>query len=131
MWIAPERRRPHRWVAPGFAAAAGLAAGATVAMRGHLEAGLVTLGVLLGYGVLLAYRRGQTTLAVHEAFGTGRRSGIHIRAAAVTGDVLVGVIVATLLAQALRGAEIWVPAGLAAVGGLTYLLSIAVLNHTY
>jgi hypothetical protein len=87
--------------------------------------------VLLGYGVLLAYRRGQTTLAVHEAFGTGRRSGIHIRAAAVTGDVLVGVIVATLLAQALRGAEIWVPAGLAAVGGLTYLLSIAVLNHTY
>jgi hypothetical protein len=130
MWIAPERRRTHRWVAPGVAAAAGLAAGTTMAIRGQLETGLVTLGVLLGYGVLLAYRRGETRLSVHEAF-SARRSGVHMRAAAMTGDVLVGVIVAGLLVQGLRGAEIWPLAILAGIAGVTYFLSIIIFNNTY
>ena len=46
MWMAPERRRAHRWIAPLFAVAAGVAVGATLALRGHTETGLVTLAVL-------------------------------------------------------------------------------------
>jgi APA family basic amino acid/polyamine antiporter len=45
--------------------------------------------------------------------------------------VLVGVIVAAMLVQALRGAEIGLLAGLAAVAGVTYFLSILVLNRSY
>jgi hypothetical protein len=130
MWIAPERRRAHRWVAPGVAVAAGVAVGATIAIRGQLETGLVTLGVLLGYGVLLAYRRGETALTVHEAF-SGRRSGVHMRAAAMTGDIVVGVIVSALIIQALRGEQIWILAGLAGIAGLSYLVSIIVYSNTY
>ncbi|GAA4601490.1 hypothetical protein GCM10023195_03880 [Actinoallomurus liliacearum] len=131
MWIAPERRRVGRWIAPALAVAAGLAIGVTETARGHATTGLVGLAVLLGYGALLAYRRSESVLTVHEAFGLGRRSGIHLRAAAMTGDVLVGVIVAALLVQALRGAEIGLLAGLAAVAGVTYFLSVLMLNRTY
>jgi hypothetical protein len=130
MWIAPERRRAQRWVAPGVAAAAGVAVGATIAIRGQMETGLVTLAVLLGYGALLAYRRGETALTMHDAF-SGRRSGVHMRAAAMTGDVLVGVLVAGLIIQALRGEQIWILAGLAAIAGVTYLFSIIAFNNSY
>jgi hypothetical protein len=125
MWIAPERRRAHRWIAPVFAVAAGVAVAATVALRGQTETGLVALAVLLGYAILLGARGGETSHGSHETYGGGGgRGGAHSRAAAATGDVLVAVIMAALIVQALRGAEIWVLAGLAAVACVTYLVSI-------
>lgn len=124
MWIAPERRRAHRWVAPLFAIAAGLTVGAVLALRGSTETGLVTLAVLLGYGVVLASRGGETGHGSHESFGGGGRSAGPGRAAAVTGDVVVAVIVAALIVQSLRGAEIWVLAGLAAIACVTYFIAI-------
>ncbi len=128
MWIASERRRGHRWVAPAFAVAAGLGIGATLTVRGQMNAGLVTMGVLLAYGLLLALRGGDSG---RDGYGGGRRSSAHVRAAAVTGDILVGIIVATVLVQALRGAEIWVPAAFAGFACLTYLVSMAVLSDGY
>jgi hypothetical protein len=127
MWIAPERRRAHRWIAPVLAVAAGVAVAATVALRGQTEIGLVTLAVLLGYAVLLGARGGEASHGSHETYGGGgggRSGGPHTRAAAATGDVLVAVIMAALIVQALRGAEIWVLAGLAAVACVTYLVSV-------
>lgn len=124
MWIAPERRRAHRWVAPAFAIAAGVTVGTTLALRGSTETGLVTLAVLLGYGVLLASRAGEVSHGTHETFGGGGRTGAPTRAAAITGDVLVAVIVAALIVQALRGGEIWILAGLAAIACVTYFISI-------
>jgi hypothetical protein len=122
MWIAPERRRAHRWIAPVFAVAAGVAVAATVALRGQTETGLVTLAVLLGYGILLGARGNDTQGS--ETFGGSGRGGGHTRAAAATADVLVAVIVAALIVQALRGAEIWVLAGLAGVACVTYLIAV-------
>jgi hypothetical protein len=125
MWIAPERRRAHRWIAPVFAVAAGVAVGVTVALRGQTETGLVAGAVLLAYALFLGARGGDDSHGSHEKFGGGGgRSGGQTRAAAVTGDVLVAVIVAALIVQALRGAEIWVLAGLAAVACVTYLISV-------
>jgi hypothetical protein len=122
MWMAPERRRAHRWIAPLFAVAAGVAVGATVALRGQTETGLVTAAVLLGYGILLGARGNDASGS--ETFGTSGRGGAHQRAAAATADVLVAVIVAALIVQALRGAEIWVLAGLAGIACVTYLISL-------
>jgi hypothetical protein len=131
MWIAPEGRRRGRWVVPGFAALVGVAIGVTVAVRGHPRTGLAEAGVLVGYAALLAYRRRERVFPVHEAFGTGKRAEVHMRAAAMTGDVLVGVIVAAVLVQALRGAQIGMLAGLAAVAGVTYLVSSVIADRTY
>lgn len=131
MWIAPEGRRRGRWAVPGFAALAGVAIGVTVAVRGQPRTGLAVVAVLAGYAALLAYRRREKVLPVHEAFGRGRRAEVHLRAAAMTGDVLVGVIVAAVLVQALRGARIGMLAGLAAVAGVTYLVSVVIADRTY
>ena len=125
MWIAPERRRAHRWIAPLFAVAAGVAVGVSLTLRGQTETGLVTAAVLVAYALLLSARGGEATGKSHESFGgSGGRGGPQSRAAAATGDVLVAVVVAALIVQALRGAEIWVLAGLAAVACVTYLISI-------
>jgi hypothetical protein len=123
MWIAPERRRAHRWIAPVFAVAAGVAVGVALALRGSTETGLVTLAVLLGYGVVLASRGGEAAQSHEPSFGGGGRAGAGTRAAAITRDVLAAVIVAVLIVQALRGAEIWVLAGLAAVACVTYFIA--------
>lgn len=131
MWIAPEGRRRGRWVVPGLAVLVGVAIGVAVALRGHPRTGLATAAVLVGYAALLAYRRRERVFPVHEGFGAGRRAEVHLRAAAMTGDVLVGVIVAAVLVQSLRGARIGMLAGLAAVAGVTYLVSIAIADRTY
>jgi hypothetical protein len=131
MWIAPERRRRGRWIVPGFAALVGVAIGAAVALRGHPRTGLAACAVLVGYAAMLAYRRRERVFPLHEAYGRGKRAEVHMRAAAMTGDVLVGVIVAAVLVQALRGAQIGILAGLAAVAGVTYLLSILIADRTY
>lgn len=131
MWIAPEGRRRGRWVVPTFAALVGVAIGVIVAVRGHPRTGLAAAAVLVGYAALLAFRRRERVLPVYEGFGTGKRAEVHLRAAAMTGDVLVGVIVAAVLVQALRGAQIGMFAGLAAVAGVTYLLSIMIADRTY
>lgn len=125
MWIAPERRRAHRWIAPLFAVAAGVAVGVVVTLRGQTETGLVAGVVLLAYAILLGARAGETSGRSHDTFGgSAGRGGPHTRAAAATGDVLAAVIVAALIVQALRGAEIWTLAGLAAIACVTYLIAI-------
>jgi hypothetical protein len=125
MWIAPERRRAHRWIAPILAVAAGVAVGVTMVMRGQTEIGLVAAVVVVAYALLLGARGNEASQGGRETFGGGgARGGAHTRAAAVTGDVLAAVIVAALIVQTLRGAEIWVLAGLAAVACVTYLIAV-------
>jgi hypothetical protein len=128
MWIAPERRRAHRWIAPVLAVAAGVTVGTTLALRGQTETGLVTAAVLIAYAVLLGARGGEGSHGSHETFGgSGGRGGPHTRAAAATGDALVAAVVAALIVQTLRGAEstqIWLLAGLAAIACVTYLVAV-------
>lgn len=132
MWMAPERRRAHRWIAPVLVVAAGVVVGAAVMMRGQTDTGFVTGAVLLAYAVLLAARGAEASHGSHDTFGgTGSRGAPHTRAAAATGDVLVAAVVAALIVQTLRGADgtqIWLLAGLAAVACLTYLVAVLTIS---
>jgi len=123
MWIAPENRSLSRWVVPGLVLGAGVVVGAVLAADGQSRTALVTLAALIGYSVYLAYRRNEPALPLSEGFGSGHRARSHLRAAAMTGDVLTVAVVGTLVVQALRGADISAYAWLAAVAGATYLLS--------
>ncbi|WP_131741522.1 ABC transporter permease [Actinomadura roseirufa] len=125
MWIAPERRSLSRWAVPGLVLGAGVVVGAVLAADGRRGTALVALAALAGYALYLAYRRNEPTLPLGEGFGSGHRARAHLRAAAMTGDVLTVAVVGAIVVQALRGADVTPYAWLAALAGITYLLSAA------
>ncbi|MEV4257757.1 ABC transporter permease [Spirillospora sp. NPDC049652] len=123
MWLAPERRSARRWAVPVLVLLAGLVVGGVLLADGRRGPALISLAVLAGYAAHLAYRRDEQGLAISEAFGRGHRGRTHLKAAAMTGDVLSAGLVAALVVQALRGADITPYAWLALLAGATYLLS--------
>jgi hypothetical protein len=130
MWIAPDRKRLQPWLIPGFAVAVGVAIAITLAMRDALGTGLAALAVLSGYALQLALRRREALFGAHDSLRTGHRSRTHLRAAAMTGDVLIAVLVGLVIVQSLRGAEIAPLVWLLGVGGGTYLLSLLFFDNS-
>jgi hypothetical protein len=129
MWIAPERRRVSRWIVPGLVAGVGIAVTAGLLLDGRSRTAWTTLAVLLGYAALLAYRRNEPVLPLSEAFGRGHRARSHLRAAAMTGDVLTGGIVAGLIVQVLQEGTVGPFGWLAALAGATYAFSVLVAGR--
>ncbi|MFC5184674.1 ABC transporter permease [Actinomadura harenae] len=123
MWLAPERRSARRWAVPVLVLGAGLVVGGVLVADGRRGTALIALAVLAGYAAHLAYRRDEQGLAISEAFGRGHRGRTHLKAAAMTGDVLSAGLVAALVVQALRGADVAPYAWLALLAGVTYLVS--------
>lgn len=129
MWIAPERRGTRRWIVPGLALIAGVVVAIVLATRHEARTGLVALAVLAGYAAHLAYRRTEPALPLSAAFGSGHRARAHLRAAAMTGDVLTAALVGTVVVQALRGADVTPYAWFAALAGGVYALSATVAGR--
>jgi hypothetical protein len=129
MWITPERRRMRHWMVPLLVLLVGVALAIVLMVRDQAAgSALATLGVLAGYALLLAYRAGERAFPISDAFGGGRRADLRLRAAAMTGDVLVAAIVGALVVQALRGAAVGPLAWLAGLAGVTYALSLLLVD---
>jgi hypothetical protein len=128
MWITPERRRMRHWIVPALVALVGAAVAVVLMVRDRTGSALATLGVLAGYALLLAFRSGERAFAINDGFGSGRRANLHLRAAAMTGDVLIAAIVGALVVQALRGAAVGPLAWLAGLAGGTYVLSLLLVD---
>jgi hypothetical protein len=126
MWLAPERRSRRRWLVPTVALLTGVALAVVLTTRDEVKTGLVVLAVLAGYAGILAYRRHEPALALSGAFGSGHRARGHLKAAAMTGDILSLALVGATITQSLRGADITPYAWLAALAGATYALSVLV-----
>jgi hypothetical protein len=128
MWITPERRRPRHWIVPVLVSLVGVALAIVLVVRERAGSALATLVVLAGYALLLAYRAGERRFPISDAFGGGRRADVRLRAAAMTGDVLVAAIVGALVVQALRDAAVGPLAWLAGLAGVTYALSLLLVD---
>jgi hypothetical protein len=128
MWITPERRRMRHWLMPVLVALVGAAVAITLVLRERTGSALATLGVLAGYALLLAFRSSEPGLPISHVFGNDRRSTLHLRAAAMTGDVVVAAIVGALIVQALRGGPVAPLAWLAGLAGVTYVLSLLLVD---
>jgi hypothetical protein len=129
MWLAPERRGRRGWLVPALLACCGVGVAVLLATRDQRNAGLIAGAVLAGYALQLFYRKDESGLAVSESFGRGRRGRTHLKAAAMTGDVLALAVVAAVVVQALRGADLGPLPWIAAAGGVTYFLSAVVAGE--
>ena len=130
MWITPESRRRNRWIVPGVVAGIGLGVAGVLFLDRRPDTAWVSLAVILGYAGHLAYRRNEPALAVSESFGRGHRARSHLRAAAMTGDVLLAGIVGGLVVQVLREGTVQPFAWLAALAGATYAVSVMIAGRT-
>ncbi|RYJ04838.1 MAG: hypothetical protein EON52_14700 [Actinomycetales bacterium] len=118
------------WLVPGACFLLGVGMLVIQVARDEPVLGAVMLAIMWGYGAVVVALRRRTEIGVLLGGGANdeRRSAIQVRALAVTGQVLIVVLVAGFLVQLARGADTdpWV--GLGALGGATYLLSLVVVS---
>ncbi|MCW2940000.1 MAG: binding-protein-dependent transport system inner rane component [Actinomycetia bacterium] len=129
MWITSEQQHLRHWLVPALAATLGVGIAIAEFMARRYGSGLAVLVVLLGYAVHLAYRRSEVASTLSDSYGIGHRARTHLRAAAMTGDVVVAVVVTALIVQALRGGPMGPYAWLAGLAGVTYALSAAIASR--
>jgi hypothetical protein len=124
LWCRAAR---SRWVVPVFCVVMGVIVFAAQAANDDVGGGLVSLGIIWGYGLLLILtsRRSETVSLLRGEVPDERAEWIQLRAAAMTCYVLVAVLVGgfvVALARSSGQVDLW--ARLSALTGLTYLGSV-------
>lgn len=118
------------WLVPGLCFVLGLGMLVIQVVRDEPVLGAVMLAIMWGYGAVVVVLRRRTEIG--DLLGGGatdeRRSAIQVQALAVTGQVLIVVLVSGFLVQLARGADTHPWVGLGALGGATYLLSLVVIR---
>jgi hypothetical protein len=118
-----------KWFMPGFCAALGIVVLVVNWVSGHLELGLVSLALFAAFGlaVLLLAGRSETirglTVQRDERFAQ-----IDLRATAVSGLVLLITLIVAWLVELAHGRSGHPYDWLLAVGGLAYVLAVALFR---
>jgi len=134
--MSTENERPGRsgvyesWAVPVVGVVLGVVMLAIQVSRDDVGLGLVLLAVMWGYVaiVLLLRRRGEIGELLAGGPTDERRDAIQLRALAVTGQVLIVVLVVGFMVQMVRGADTQPWTWLGALGGATYLLSVVAIR---
>ena len=115
-----------KWFVPSFSLVVGLAILAVNWLGGHPGEGVISLGVLVAFGlVVLLAGRSETIRGLRGDGRDERFAQIDLNATAVAGlAMLVALIVAWLVATA-RGQSGSPYDWLLAIGGLAYVLAVA------
>lgn len=118
------------WVVPGLCVVLGVVMLAIQAARGDAALGVVLLAIMWGYGAVVVVLRRRTEIGELMAGGTTdeRRRAIQVQALAVTGQVMIVVLVGGFLVQLARDGDAQPWTSLGALAGATYLVSLAVIR---
>ena len=118
-----------RWWMPAFSLFLGLLMLAAFWIGGSLADGLVALGVMAALGVVFFFGRRSETLQGLGGPGRDERwERIDVHATALTGLILIVVIIGAFLVEVARGGD-GNPYGiLGAVAGVAYIASVAILR---
>ena len=124
--------RPYyrsRWWMPAFSLFLGLLMLAAFWIGGSLVDGLIALGIMAALGALFLFGRRSETLQGLGGPGRDERwERIDIHATALTGLILIVVIIGAFLVDVARGGD-GNPYGLlGAVAGVAYIASVAILR---
>jgi hypothetical protein len=119
----------RRWWMPAFSVALGLAMLAAFWIGGDPAQGAAALGVMAAVGALFGFARRSETLQGLGGPGRDERwEKIDIHATALSGMVLIVVIIGAFLVDVASGGD-GNPYGLlGAVAGITYIVAVAVLR---
>ena len=134
--MSTENKRPggsgtyDSWAVPVVGLLLGVVMLAIQAWRDDLGLGLVLLGVMWGYVAIVVLLRRRSEIGELLAGGPTdeRRDAIQVQALAVTGQVLIVVLVGGFLVQMARGVDTQPWVWLGALGGATYLLSVVAIR---
>ena len=118
-----------RWYMPAFSVFLGLLMLGAFAIGGDLGDGLFALGVMvvLAAGILV-FGRNETVRGLSGPGRDERWAKIDITASALTGLVLITVIIGAFLVEVAQGEDGQPWSQLGAVGGVTYIIAVALLR---
>jgi len=133
MPTATSSRRPiyrSRWWMPAFSVFLGLLMLGAFAIAGNPEEGLAPLGIMTAVGALFLFgSRSETLQGLAGPKRDERWAMIDIHATALTGLFLVFVIIGAWLYEIASGQDGSPWSQLGAVGGVAYVLSVAVMRR--
>ena len=118
-----------RWYMPAFSVFLGLLMLAAFWIGGDLADGLASLGIMVALAAgILVFGRSETVRGLSGPGRDERWAKIDITATALTGMVLVAVIIGAFLVEVAQGedGEPWSQLG--ALGGVTYVIAVALLR---
>jgi hypothetical protein len=114
---------------PAFALFLGLLMLAAFAIGDNVGDGLMSLGVMVAVALgIVAFRRNETVSGLSGPGRDERWERIDIHATALTGMVLITVIIGAFLVEVARGEDGQPWSQLGAVGGITYIVSVLLLR---
>jgi hypothetical protein len=128
------RSRSHtmthsRWFLPAFSAGMGIVALAAAWAGGQLAVGIIALGIMAGFGLLvLLVGRSETVRGLRGDGRDERFALIDLRATAAAGLALISVLIVCWLVAIAQGHSGRPYDWLCAIGGLAYLLAVVVLR---
>jgi hypothetical protein len=119
-----------RWWMPGFSLALGLIMLVAFAIGGNVGDGLIALGIMSVVGTVFLFGSRSETLQGLGGPGRDERwAMIDLHATALTGLVLVTVIIGAWLVEVARGEDGSPYSALGAVGGVAYVVIVVVLRR--
>jgi hypothetical protein len=118
-----------RWFLPVFSTGLGVVTLAAAWAGGQLVTGLIGLAGMAGFGlVILLAGRSETVRGLRGDGRDERFAQIDLRATAAAGLVLIVVLIVSWLIEIARGRSGSPYDWLCAIGGLAYLLAVALLR---
>jgi hypothetical protein len=118
-----------RWWMPAFSVFLGLLMLGAFWVGGDVGSGFAALGVMVALGALFLFGGRSETLRGLGGPGRDERwAMIDLHATALTGMVLVAVIIGAFLVDIAAGGDGSPYAQLGAVGGIAYIVSVALLR---
>jgi drug/metabolite transporter (DMT)-like permease len=119
-----------RWWMPAFALLIGVIMFVAFAIGGDVTGGAISLAIMAGAGALFLFgRRGETLRGIGGPERDERWEMIDLRAVAYTGLVLITFIIGGFLYEVARGEDGSPYTLMGAVGGLSYVLFVALLRR--
>lgn len=123
---ARQRVACSKWFLPASSLGLGVVILAASWAGGHLGQGLISLGVMAAFGLLvLVSGRSETVRGLRGDGRDERFAQIDLRATAAAGQVVIVVLAVAWLVAVARGQSGQPYDWLLAISGLTYLLTIA------